>query len=133
MACWQWMISWTVGMPCGAVSKQNQGRSSKEKYSSFGYSDRMKTMISLLYMGAIAILLLVSSLLSFFWLPEFQTTSLSCAHHDAFAAATSITAQQPRYSSTFNPLMEAGTRRNASSTDEKYEHLFVQSKNTGVL
>lgn len=139
-ACWQWLRSFYYTTSNGNETR----RTKKTKHSSSFFSDRMKTMISLLYIGVIAIVLLVSALMSFLWMPEFHTTSLSCDHHNRAAIFTS----RHHFSSTFQDSMHqqgtslhnknASTPTTTTNTADKdknngqyYEHLFVQSKNTG--
>jgi hypothetical protein len=56
---------------------------SKKVPTSWFSSDQAMMMVSIIYMAVIAVVLLVSSLLSFMWMPEFHSTSLECSHYDS--------------------------------------------------
>jgi hypothetical protein len=87
------------------------------------------------------LVLLVSSLLTFLWMPEFHTTGMSCEHYISTGDFPSH--HTSRFSSTFQDILNNKTTPNYSTRMkegghddiewEKYEHAFMKSKNSGQL
>ena len=111
---------------CGRKTEERIDATSDE-ISESSCSSRFRVVIPYVYMVVIALVVLVSSVLSFMRMPEYHTTSLSCSHLNP--SSTKIT--HSRYFS--NSFHHSGRSHNPMKgmSSKEYEHLFVNSPNTG--
>lgn len=125
LLCWHSIVA-----KCSYLTSNQQKQKNthlKNKPASNFTSERVKMIVSVVYMVVIAAVVFIAALLSFLWMPEFHTTSLTCAHLNP---SITTTTSRHGYSSNFQDLLK---HSNMSMTFEmEYEHLFVLSKNTGT-